>query len=71
MFPAESSSPHRLSLASFPPLHLTFYATDTYIVEDVLIYKLQEMSCTPPFVTTLDRMLFVVMCSSDNEERVS
>ena len=47
------------------------YATDTYILEDVLIHKLQEMSSTPPTVTTLDRILFVVMCSSDNKERVS
>lgn len=46
------------------------YATDTYIFEDVLIHKLQEMSYMSPFVTTLDRILFVVMCSSDNKERV-
>ena len=47
------------------------YATDTYIFEDVLIHKLQEMSCTPPFLTTLDKILFIVMCSSDKKERVS
>jgi hypothetical protein len=47
------------------------YATDAYLFEEVLIHKLQEASCAPSPVTTLDRVLFVVMCSSDKKERVS
>jgi len=46
------------------------YATDSYLFEEVLIHKLQEASCVPSLVTTLDRVLFVVMCSSDKQERV-
>jgi len=47
------------------------YATDTYRLEEVLLHKLQGASSEPSLFTTLDRVLFVVMCSSDKKERVS
>lgn len=47
------------------------YATNAYIFEEVLIHKLQEASFAPPSVSTLDRILFVIMCSSDKKERIS
>lgn len=47
------------------------HATDSYLLEDTLLHKLQETSCAPSWTTTLDRILFLVMCSSDKKERMS
>lgn len=47
------------------------YSTDSYVLEHVLLNKLEQAACSPPAATALDRVLFVVMCSHDREERVA
>ena len=47
------------------------HANDSYLLEHVLLNKLQEAACSPPAATPLERVLFVVMCSHDKQERVA
>ena len=47
------------------------HANDSYLLEHVLLNKLQEVACSPSAATPLERVLFVVMCSHDKQERVA
>lgn len=46
------------------------HATDSYLLEDVLLQTLANTSCRPLETGQVDRLLFVVMCSSDKRERI-
>lgn len=51
--------------------HVASHAPDSYLLEDVLRQQLMGMdTCGPPTTVTLNKILFVVMCSLNKTERV-